>query len=152
MNSVRKHVGTGFINLSSPWSLCFQNTKLAKQNSQKFQNIRLVRWANTQERVATREVARHSPCNTLFLWMRQLWGMSMCVCLKISPDWFWHPQIRGELPGQSLACWECLQPGQCRLWRFAISSWMRNSRASRMDGSRGVCADTSSLTLPGSSS
>lgn len=30
MDSVRKHVGTGFINLSSPWSLCLENTKLAK--------------------------------------------------------------------------------------------------------------------------
>lgn len=69
-------------------------------------------------------------------------------------DSTWHPQTRGELLGQNSAkCSEsCLQPRQCRLWRFASSSWMRNLRASRMAGSRGVCADTSSLTLPGSSS
>lgn len=43
------------------WSLCFQNTKLAKKkNSSKFQNIRLVKWANIQERMATKEVARQS--------------------------------------------------------------------------------------------
>lgn len=24
----------------------------------------------------------------------------VCMCLKISLDWSWHPQTRGELPGQ----------------------------------------------------
>lgn len=67
-------------------------------------------------------------------------------------------QPGAELLGQNSskagnpACKECFQTSQWRFWRLEISSWTLNLRASRMDGSRGVWADTSSLTLPGSSS
>lgn len=145
-SSRQQHIGKGFRKPGSPQSLCSQNTKLAKAVI-KFQNVRLDEWDKKEWLLRGRSaVVLQDPCG--YSSLEKEGRIS-----EAPMDSSWHPQTRGELLGQHPAkCSEsCLQPRQCRLWRFASSSWTRNLRASRMAGSSGVCADTSSLTLPGSS-
>lgn len=84
-------------------------------------------------------------CDTLFLWMWQLWW-GYRGCLKISSDWSQHPQTRdGSLGSDS----SLFSVGSGALQSLLLDAQLEGFSHEWL---RGVWADTSSLTLPGSSS